>query len=129
MIFNAFLLKVHMIHWNFLTKQEHLTQLIEVSWQKPCVIFKHSTRCSVSAIAKYRLDSDWNFEAGELETYYLDVIAYRSVSNAVAEAFGVYHESPQLLLIRGGECVYDASHLDISVADLRNCEECFQSTL
>lgn len=115
-----------MIHWNFLTKLEQVNDLIETSWQKPCIIFKHSTRCSVSAVAKYRLDSDWNFNKDALEAYFLDIIQYRAVSNHISEIFQVYHESPQLLLIRNGECVYDASHLDISVADLRDCRECFE---
>lgn len=108
-----------MIHWNALTNQAQVNDLLETSQQKPCVIFKHSSRCSVSAIAKYRLESDWNFGADEVEPYFLDVISHRAISNAVAQAFDVYHESPQLLLIRNGECVYDASHLDISSQDLR----------
>ena len=37
--------------------------------------------------------------------------------------FSVHHESPQVLLIRNGECTYDASHLDISVAELHECYE------
>jgi bacillithiol system protein YtxJ len=113
-----------MIRWNFLTKQTQIADLLERSYQTPCVIFKHSTRCSVSSIAKYRLESDWNFPAEEIEPYFLDILAYRAVSNEVAEVLGVYHESPQLLVLRDGACVYDVSHLDISVQDLREC--CFQ---
>jgi bacillithiol system protein YtxJ len=40
------------------------------------------------------------------------------LSNAVAEQFGVRHESPQVLLIKDGRCVYDASHLGISATDI-----------
>lgn len=115
-----------MIHWKFLTQPQQVSDLILLSKQKPCVIFKHSTRCSISAVAKYRLDSDWNFEEDEVEIFLLDVIAQRELSRRVAEIFEIYHESPQLLLIRDGLCVYEASHLDISVADLRSCRECFE---
>lgn len=108
-----------MIHWNTLLKSAQVSDLIETSYQKPCVIFKHSTRCSVSAIAKYRLENDWNLSGAEVAPYFVDVISQRAISNEVATTFGVYHESPQLLIIRNGECVYDASHLDISSQDLR----------
>ena len=115
-----------MIHWKALTAFAEVKDLIDLSYQKPCVIFKHSTRCSVSSVAKYRLESDWSFVADEVAPYFLDVISQRAISSEVAKAFEIYHESPQLLLIRNGECVYDASHLDISVQDLR---ESFQPAL
>ena len=82
------------------------------------LIFKHSTRCSISTMAKYRLEDDWNFEGKKLEPYYLDLINYRDLSKEVAEKFDVHHESPQVLLIKNGECTYDASHLDITVSEL-----------
>jgi bacillithiol system protein YtxJ len=72
-------------------------------------------------MAKMRLEQNWDFKADEVEVYYLDLLQYRSISNEIAERFGVYHESPQLLLIQNGSCVYDASHLDISVAELKDC--------
>ena len=60
----------------------------------------------------------WNFDATALEAHYLDLKVYRNVSNYIAETFQVHHESPQALLIRDGECIFDCSHLDISVAEL-----------
>ena len=70
-------------------------------------------------MAKYRLESDWDFSAGEVDPYYLDLVAYRDVSGEVAERFAVHHESPQILLIKDGECVLDASHLDITVEEIK----------
>jgi bacillithiol system protein YtxJ len=72
-------------------------------------------------MAKARLERDWHFSDETIEPYYLDLLSFRSVSQAVAEKFYVSHESPQVLLIRGGECTYDASHLDISVRELAAC--------
>lgn len=83
------------------------------------VLFKHSTSCSLSYIAKTRLEEHWCFDESEIVPYYLDLKEYRNISNEVAERFSVHHESPQILLIRKGECLYDASHLDISVAELK----------
>ena len=110
-----------MLNWNFITSPHEVEAIVERSKEVPCVIFKHSTRCSISSMAKFRLENDWNFGPTEIETYFLDLIAYRPVSQLVAELFDVYHESPQILLIRDGVCVYDASHLDITVAALQDC--------
>lgn len=104
--------------WKNLTDSVQLDEISKRSFEVPCLLFKHSTRCNISAIAKYRLEDDWNFTPDQVEPYYLDLLQFRSVSNEIAEKFQVYHESPQVLLIADGECVYDASHLDISVAEL-----------
>ena len=110
-----------MINWIPLESQSQLDSIIQRSQKVPCLIFKHSTQCNISAMAKSRFEKNWDFEAEEIEPYYLDLIAYRSVSNAITEKLGVFHESPQLLLIQNGECTYDASHLDITVSELRDC--------
>jgi bacillithiol system protein YtxJ len=54
----------------------------------------------------------------ELNFYFLDLIAYRSLSNKIANDFSVEHASPQILLIKNGECVYDESHNGISMDDI-----------
>ena len=68
-------------------------------------------------MAKLRLDESWDLEG--VEAYYLDLKTYRALSDEIAEKFQVFHESPQVLLIRNGECFYDASHLDISVGEIK----------
>ena len=104
--------------WKIIESAKDLNAVVERSKEVPCLIFKHSTRCSISTMAKYRLEDDWNFEGEKLEAYYLDLISYRSISKEIAERFKVHHESPQVLLIKNGECTYDASHLDITVNEL-----------
>lgn len=108
------------MNWNSLTSAHELNQIIERSHQVPCLIFKHSTRCSISFMAKHRLEEKWDFASTQLEPYYLDLISYRNVSNEIADRFQVYHESPQILLIKDGDCVHDASHLDISVEEIKD---------
>ncbi len=105
--------------WIPLTSAAEVESIIERSHTVPCLVFKHSTSCNISALAKYRLDDDWDFEKDVLEPYYLDLLRFRSLSAHIAERFDVHHESPQVLLIVGGECVYDASHLDIRVGELK----------
>ncbi len=108
-----------MLHWIPLTSVAEVEALKKRSHDLPCLIFKHSTSCNISAIAKFRLDDDWDFAADEIEAYYLDLLKFRPVSHHIAETFSVHHESPQVLLIAHGDCVYDASHLDISVEELK----------
>lgn len=105
--------------WKKLSHPEQLEQLIQDSFQKPVVIFKHSTRCGISAHAKYRLESDWGFSEEDMDFYYLDLIAYRHVSNQIAETFRVTHQSPQIILICNGQAVFDTSHHMISVPVIR----------
>jgi bacillithiol system protein YtxJ len=81
------------------------------------VIFKHSTRCSISMMAKRRFEMDWDRLPTEVPLYFLDLIRYRDISGKIANDFSVHHESPQLLLIKDGECILDQSHGVISVDD------------
>ncbi len=109
------------MNWNRLDSKETLDKIIEESNEKPVVIFKHSTSCSISAMALNRLERSWNdSEMSEVKAYYLDLISYRDISNAVAEKFGVMHQSPQILLIKNGACVYDDSHMGISYQNLKS---------
>lgn len=110
-----------MIQWIPLCNMGQLEDIVKQSNSVPCLVFKHSTRCNISSMAKSRLEKNWDFSADDIKPYYLDLIAFRDVSNAITEKFGIFHESPQALLIRNGECVYDASHLDISVQELHAC--------
>ncbi len=107
------------LHWIPLETIAGIEQLKARSHEVPCLIFKHSTRCNICTIAKYRLEDDWDFGPAEMEAYYLDVVLFRPVSLQVAADFQVHHESPQVLLIVRGECIYDASHLDITVEELQ----------
>ncbi|WP_345102911.1 bacillithiol system redox-active protein YtxJ [Mucilaginibacter panaciglaebae] len=101
--------------WIQLTSTEQLNEIK----QKPgySLIFKHSTRCSISMMAKRRFELDWDNLPEEMSLYFLDLIQHRDISNQVAQLFQVHHESPQLLLIKDGECILDQSHGEISVED------------
>ncbi|MBD2702650.1 bacillithiol system redox-active protein YtxJ [Spirosoma sp. BT702] len=106
------------MNWNKLTNDTQLDVIKEESAEQPILIFKHSTSCSISAMALSRMERNWSDQLG-VKPYYLDLLANRRASNNVANEFGVHHESPQVLLIRNGECVYDASHMAISFAGLQ----------
>ena len=104
------------MNWIALTSESQLQEIIQTSAKRTQVIFKHSTRCGISSLAKSRLEKAK--PSGDIDFYYLDLIAYRALSHKVAETFNVYHESPQVLVVRNGQCVYDESHLGISMDDI-----------
>jgi bacillithiol system protein YtxJ len=104
------------MNWINLVTEEQLTKIKELSATQPQVIFKHSTRCSISNVAKNRLEKSAAPEG--VDFYYLDLLNYRNISNKIAEEFSVYHESPQILLIKNGECVYDESHGGIMMDEI-----------
>ena len=99
--------------WNALTDLEQLNEIISLSNEKPVVIFKHSTRCSISRMALKQFENEFNF-SDKVTPYFLDLIAHRDISNGIASRFDVVHQSPQLLLIKEGKSVYHVSHSDIS---------------
>ena len=108
------------MEWNSLTTLEQLTRIQQDSGRRPVIIYKHSTRCGISSMALHRLERDWQSEEMQAaDVYFLDILRYRDVSQAVSAAFGIRHESPQLLLISEGRCVYDASHMMISYPALK----------
>lgn len=82
------------------------------------VIFKHSTRCSISLMAKKAFEADWEVIPAEVKLYFLDLIKHRDVSAYIAETFQVHHESPQAILVKNGVCILDASHSDISADEI-----------
>ena len=110
------IIKISAMHWIHLTDEEQLKQVISKSQSRPQVIFKHSTRCSISAVALQRLQKEE--QPSDIDFYFLDLLSYRNLSNRISEIFKVHHESPQVLLIRDGDCVYDESHLSISMVEI-----------
>lgn len=104
------------MQWNNISDESQINSLIEDSFKSPQVIFKHSTRCSISVMVKSRLEHAG--QAPKVVFHYLDLLNYRSISNFIAEKFAVQHQSPQVLLIKNGECVYDESHNAITMAEI-----------
>jgi bacillithiol system protein YtxJ len=102
--------------WINLQSEDQLQEIISNSNSKPQVIFKHSTRCSISSMAKNRLDKKDNPDG--MDFYYLDLIRHRNISNKIASDFDVTHQSPQVLVIDHGKCVYDESHSGIMMDDI-----------
>ncbi|MFB6454661.1 bacillithiol system redox-active protein YtxJ [Chitinophaga sp. Hz27] len=104
------------MNWIPLTSETQLQEINDASASRTIVIFKHSTRCSISSMAKSRLERAVAPEGADF--YYLDLIAYRNISNAIEHKYGIPHESPQILMVRNGKCIYDDSHNGIRMDDI-----------
>ncbi|MBA4239195.1 MAG: bacillithiol system redox-active protein YtxJ [Sphingobacteriaceae bacterium] len=91
-----------------LSKEQHINAVL---------LFKHSTRCSISSMALNRLESKWNDDE-QIPAYYLDLLNHRDISNEIADLFSVEHASPQVLLIKNGACIYHNSHNGINAAEI-----------
>lgn len=107
------------MNWNQLNDIAQLEQIKKESFEKPVLLFKHSTTCSISAMALNRMERNYDqAKVGDLKPYYLDLLSYRDVSRKIAEEFEVEHESPQAIIVQNGEAIYNASHYDISFAEI-----------
>ena len=109
------------VSWLELTNVSQLDGIVAQSGQKPQLIFKHSTRCGISRMVKNQFEKDYPLSSLEVDLYYLDLLNYREISNAIASRFKVYHESPQLLVIKDGNVLKHASHgsiLDLNLKEL-----------
>ena len=104
--------------WTDIQSVDDLHKVEEESFQKPVMILKHSTRCSVSSMAKNRLELYWE-ENAPVKPYYLDLLAHRDVSNEIATRYKVKHESPQIIVLKNGEVIYHDSHTGIDYNTLK----------
>ncbi|WP_264521621.1 bacillithiol system redox-active protein YtxJ [Flavobacterium sp. N1994] len=105
------------VGWRLLTDLGQLNEIIQESTEKPVVIFKHSTRCYISKSALKQFENEFDLQE-KVIPYFLDLIEHRAISNEIAVRFGVEHQSPQLIVIKDGKAVYDASHENIDAAQL-----------
>ncbi len=114
---------INKIKMNWINLQD-IAQLEEIkkqSFEQTMLIFKHSTTCSISRSALSRLERQWkDAEMKEISTFYLDLLSFRPISNAIASVFDVVHQSPQMLLIKNGECVFSQTHNGIDYQDIKN---------
>jgi bacillithiol system protein YtxJ len=104
------------MEWIQLTSEDQIPDIVQKSSMKPQVIFKHSTRCSISSTALQRLEKAQ--PPSGVDFLFLDLLSHRKLSAKIAEQFKVAHESPQVLLIKNGQCIFDESHLGIYMDDI-----------
>lgn len=107
-----------MINWINLENENQLADIIQKSFSKPVIIFKHSTQCSISISAKSRIERQWKNDFDIVDTYFLDLLKFRPISNQIAKDFEVEHQSPQVLVIKNGKSVFNTSHMNIQIDNI-----------
>ena len=105
------------MNWNYLEDLKQLEILENESFERLVIIFKHSTRCHISRAALRQFESELDLNE-KIIPYFLDLIQFRAISNEIAIRFGVIHQSPQLIIIKDGKALLNASHERIDAADL-----------
>ena len=106
--------------WSELRSVNQIDKIKEESKENPVLIFKYSSRCSISQMALARLERNWiEAEMPVIKPYFLDLITYRDISNRIADEFQVEHESPQVLIIENERSIYDKSHMGIHYQEIK----------
>ena len=105
--------------WNKIESEQDLEAAVKRSYKEKIAIFKHSTSCFISKTVLRNFEKEID-EANKKEAilYFLDLLAYRSLSNKIAEDFDIRHESPQLIVIENGKAINNASHQDITLSQI-----------
>ena len=109
--------KTSNVDWINLEDLGQLNEIQETSFAKPVIIFKHSTTCSISRMALKNFEREYSLN-DKVDSYFLDLLNFRVISNEIATKFNLTHQSPQLLLIKDGNSVYNVSHENIDAAAL-----------
>jgi len=81
---------------------------------RPLLLLKHSLTCGTSAYAHAEVEGFLSEPGLPADACVVHVQTGRAISDAIAERFGLRHESPQLLLITHGQVVWHASHRRIT---------------
>ena len=106
--------KKRQLSWIAITSLDQLLQIKEQSKTIPAIIFKHSTRCVISRMVLREFESSFAEHHLSVSLYILDLLTYREISNEIVSEFQVFHQSPQLIVIKNAEAIYHASHNDIN---------------
>ena len=106
------------MNWINIENSKDIDNILEQSNTIPCLIFKHSTRCHMSAMSKYILETEWKLADNQLKPYFLDILNFKKLAVEVSEKLSEFHQSPQVLLVKNGECFYEESHLAINYEEI-----------
>ncbi len=107
------LVEKKILPWNRLTSIDQIDQLDKESYDIPIAIFKHSTRCGTSSMALRQFEKYYSPENNSVKLYFLDLLSFRDVSNEIAIRFQVFHQSPQLIVLKNGNTIHHSSHYQI----------------
>ena len=103
-----------------LTPDIPFSEIEKQSTARTQLIFKHSTRCIISSMALKRIQQ-CSFD--KVDCWILDLLSYRDLSNGIADRYQIYHQSPQIIILKNGVSIANASHEGIDCEFIRLYEE------
>lgn len=110
---------VSTIDWTDIIDVSQLDSIEEESKSVPVLIFKYSTRCNLSTFMLKKFEKKFDYEGGSVKPYFLDIRAFRNISDEIAIRYGIAHQSPQIILIKGNRATYYANHEHIKFEDFK----------
>jgi bacillithiol system protein YtxJ len=108
------------MNWSYISSRKDFKGLLERSENQPQVIYKHSSRCSISYLSKQDLEENMDTLTNIVDMHLLDVIEERDLSQYIAETLDVRHESPQVILIERGRVLWSGSHWEVKGDNIRS---------
>jgi bacillithiol system protein YtxJ len=108
------------INWIPLVDSNQLDTIFQKSNTIPVLIFKHSTRCGISRFVLKHFEKEYDIPSEKLQLFFLDLITYRLISNEVSVRFNVEHQSPQVIVLYKEKVVYNASHQQINISEIKD---------
>lgn len=104
--------------WIEITSIEQLKEIISNSGEKNILLFKHSTRCSISSMVLKNFERNIQVQNENIVFYFLDLITHRDISNKIEELTGVIHQSPQVIVLKENKVIYHNSHNSIDSLEI-----------
>ena len=104
------------MHWIHLTDEDQLQKIIVRSQEKPQVIFKYSSGCHLSEVIFQRLQNKGCPD--QVDFHFLDIFAHSNISDKISDIFQIFHHSPQILIIKDGECIFNQSHPEMCLEEI-----------
>lgn len=112
--------KSESLPWKNIVSVDQLREILQGSGERPALLFKHSTRCGVSSMALSSFENEWATGTEFCDLYYLDLLSYRNTSNETSVLTGITHQSPQVIVVKGEEILYSASHSAIDALKIES---------
>lgn len=110
---------VSTIEWTDIIDVSQLDSIEQESKSVPVLIFKYSTRCNLSTFMLKKFEKKFDYEEGSVKPYFLDIRAFRNISDEIAIRYGIAHQSPQIILLKDRRAVYYANHEHIKFEDFK----------
>lgn len=105
--------------WKPIVSLSQLFEIVESSRDKPVLIFVHRPTSPESIEKKIEIEDNWSISSDMLETYLVDELKSKDITQEIAELAGVSKEFPQIVLFADGVTMYDESHEMISVKKIK----------